>query len=251
MIIPPKMTLQDKLPQTPIPLTLDYKAHPEELVEHLCWSSDPSFLKVLEKGESREQEQQGWATGSHEGERGSGEQRHCRVSVCKERCSLAGGDLQCILQNLWICSFLNVQTKSTALRMLSHCLHVKQNNQTFPSPFSLPPHLHVLQQINGHELGWQLLRRSGQVLVFGMLYHKQNLLFHCKRKFLKFNFLIKFIFNDQTLPNIMYTCTQQEFLLEKNPPPLKRIMTKITKTAAWIFIFLPKALLKHEKHSSF
>lgn len=125
--------------------------------------------------------------------------------------------LQCILQSPWICSFLNVQTKITAFRVLSHCLHVKQSNQTFPSPFSLPPHLHVLLQTNGHELGWQL-RRSGKV--FGMLYHKQNLIFHCKRKFLKLNFLIKFIFNDQTLSNIMYTCTQQEFLLGKKNPTL-------------------------------
>lgn len=115
-------------------------------------------------------------------------------------------------------TFLNVQTKITAFRMLSHCLHVKQSNQTFPSPFSLPPHLHVLLQTKGHELWWQPLRRSGKVLVFGMLYHKPNLLFHCKRKFLKFNFLIKFIFNDQTLSNIMYTCTQQEFLLRKKKP---------------------------------
>lgn len=53
------------------------------------------------------------------------------------------------------------------------------------------------------------------MLVFGMLHHKQNLLFHCKRKFLKFNFLVKFIFNDQTLSTIMYTCTQQDFLLGK------------------------------------
>lgn len=48
-----------------------------------------------------------------------------------------------------------------------------------------------------------------------MLHHKQKLLFHRKRKFLKFNFLVKFIFNDQTLSNIMYTCTQQDFLLGK------------------------------------
>lgn len=220
MIIPPKHEFSMHVTVTPghspkLPFHCHWttRSHPEELVEHLCCSSDPSFLKVLEKGESKEQEQQGWATGRQDRERGSGEQRHSRVSVCKERCSLAEGDLQCILQNLWICSFLNVQTKITAFGMVSHCLHVKQSNQTFPSPFSLPPHLHVLLQINGHELGWQLLRRSGQVLVFGMLYHKQNLLFHCKRKFLKFNFLIKFIFNDQTLSNIMYTCTQQEFLL--------------------------------------
>lgn len=96
--------------------------------------------------------------------------------------------------------------------------------------------------------GWYLLS-SGKVLVFRMLYHKQNLLFHCKRKFLRFNFLIKFIFNDQTLSNIMYTCTQQEFLLGKKKS-LKRIMIKIVKTAAWIFIFLPKVLLKYEKKTS-
>lgn len=84
-------------------------------------------------------------------------------SGCRERCSLAG-DTQCILQNLWICSFLHVQTKITALRMVSPCLHVKQSNQTIPSPFSLPPHLHALLQTDGHELGWQLLRRRGKVL---------------------------------------------------------------------------------------
>lgn len=83
-------------------------------------------------------------------------------SSCTERCSLAG-DTQCILQNLWICSFLHVQTKITAPGWYLPVLHVKQSEQTFPSLFSLPPHLHVLLQTSGHELGWQLLRR-GKVL---------------------------------------------------------------------------------------
>lgn len=128
--------------------------------------------------------------------------------------------------------------------MLPHHLNVKQSNQTLQSPFSPPTRLHVLLQTNVHVLWWQLLRRSGKALVFAMLYHKQNLLFHQKRKFLKFNFLLKFIFNDQTLLNSMYKAGP---LIRKNS--LKIIMITILKTAAWIFISPLKVLAKYEKRS--
>lgn len=127
------------LPQTPVPLTLDHK-DPSRVGggTPLC-----SFLKVIQKGEPRSSSRDELQTIM----RGSWEQS--QSSVSKQRCSWAKGDLQCILQNHCICSSLKVQTKLTAFRMLSHCLHVKQSNQTFPSPFSL----HVLLQTNGHELG--------------------------------------------------------------------------------------------------
>lgn len=121
------------------------------------------------------------------------------------------------------CSFLNVQTKKIFIigfRMLSHRLNGKQSNHTFQSPFPLPTQLHVLSQTNVRVLGWQLLRRSWKALVLAMLYRKQNLLFHHKRKSLKFNFLLKFIFNDQTLLNSMYSMysrtSYQKKLFEKN-----------------------------------
>lgn len=188
--------------QTPVPLTLDYKASSRVVggtplmfirpfISHSAWQRITQRAEAAAAGMSYRQSRGGERVRSAETE------QHA---------------------NLLICSFLNVQTKKifiTAFRMLSHCLRVKQSNQTFPSPFSLPPHLHILLQTTEHVLGWQLLRRSGKVLVFGMLHHKQKLLFHRKRKFLKFNFLVKFIFNDQTLSNIMYTCTQQDFLLGK------------------------------------
>lgn len=72
------------------------------------------------------------------------------------------------------------------------------------------------------------------MLVFGMLYHKQNLLFHCKRKFLKFNFLIKFIFNDQTLPNIMYTAG---VLIRKKPPTFEKNHDQNNKDCCMNFYF--------------
>lgn len=70
--------------------------------------------------------------------------------------------------------------------------------------FSLSTQLHVLLQTNVHVLGWHV-GRIRRTLVCAIPYHKQSLLFHRERKFLKFNFLLQFIFNNQTLLNSMYT----------------------------------------------
>lgn len=162
--------------------------------------------------------------GGHERERGSGVRTETEQCACKQKCSLVG-DLWCVLQDLCSAHFWMYKPKRifiTDFRMLSHHLNVKHSNQTCQSPFPLPTHLHPLQT-NIHALGWQLLRMSGKALVFAMLYHKQNLSFPHKRKFLKFNFLLKFIFNDQTLLNSMYTAGP---LIRKNS--LKGMMIKIT-----------------------
>lgn len=73
---------------TPVPVTLDYKVSSRVLGGHLCCSSDLSLLKVLEKWESKEQkqEQQEWATGSHEGEKvGRAERESVKRSAAKQK----------------------------------------------------------------------------------------------------------------------------------------------------------------------
>lgn len=134
------------------------------------------------------------AAGGCEGEVRSGlwtETEHC---VCKEKCSLA--DTYGVLQDFCSAHF-RVSRPNRSSSQTPDDISPPQRQTKQPNCFSLPSlcpplSLRVLLQTNVHVLGWQRLSRRGKT----MLCHKQKLLFRRKRKFLKFNFLLKFIFND-------------------------------------------------------
>lgn len=136
------MTTPGHFSQAPVPLTLDYKTS-----SRVVGRTPLVFIRPFIS-------QSAWERRAQGAEAGAAGMSY-RQSQGGERVRSAETEQH---TNLWTCSLLIIQTKKifiTAFRMLFHCLNAKQSNQTFPSPFSLPPHLHGLLQTNGHALGWQ------------------------------------------------------------------------------------------------
>lgn len=117
-------------------------------------------------------------------------------ALCLQREVQLSRYLRCVLQDLCSAHF-RVSRPNRSSSQTPDDISPPQRQTKQPNCFSLPSlcpslSLRVLLQTNVHVLGWQRLSRRGKT----MLCHKQQLLFRRKRKFLKFNFLLKFIFND-------------------------------------------------------
>lgn len=198
MIIPPKLELSMHVTTPGHSLKLLFHwhrttgPHPEQVVKHLC----VHFSKCLRKENPRS--------------RSSREEPGEQTEQCLQtEVQLSRRPTVHLAKPLYLLIFESPNQNHTLQDAipLSPC-QTKQPNISISFLSASPSSCFAADQ-------WTWAGVTTHMLVLGMLYHKQNLLFHCKRKFLKFNFLMKFIFNDQTLSNIMYTCTQQEFLLGK------------------------------------
>lgn len=163
---------------------------PQGPIQSRWWNTSVSISQSDSERRTQEQ-QQGWPTGNHERVRRA-ESEQCQqteVQLSRRRPTVhlakplyllifESPNQTHSLQDAISLSPCQTKQPNISISFLSSCLAADQ---------------------------WTWAGVTTHMLVLGMLYHKQNLLFHCKRKFLKFNFLIKFIFNDQTLSNIMYT----------------------------------------------